>query len=106
MTPEEKYAKKQAAQRQAPGGYGGSARVERAPEPGRRPGCVALGQGMLPDPEHTPAGPAQEAVDLPVAAHVAENLFPPEPRVLFRPRRMNRAPVPEAAVDEDASRPA
>ena len=58
-------------------------------------------QLMLPDAEDAPAEGAEGAGDESVAGAVGGNLLLPEGGVRFRRRGVERAAVPEAAVDED-----
>ncbi len=57
---------------------------------------------MLPDSHHEPAGAGQELSCLLVPAAVAGDLFGPVPVVdVVRAAAVLRAPVPEAAIDEN-----
>ena len=56
---------------------------------------------MLPDAQHAPAAGAKFARHAAIARAVARDLLAPERRVLPRLRAVDRAAVPEAAVDED-----
>jgi hypothetical protein len=56
---------------------------------------------VLPEAEDRPALPAQRPGDEPIPGLIAGQLFQPKLRVVPRLRRMLRAAVPEAAVNED-----
>ena len=56
---------------------------------------------VAPDAEDGPAAGAEGAGDEAVAGAVGGDLFAPEGGVGFGPGGVNRAAVPEAAVDED-----
>lgn len=64
------------------------------------PQCVSRGQRMLPNPNDPPSVTPQQPTLHAVARDVALDLASPEIRVVLRPRRVLRTPVPEAAVDE------
>ncbi len=55
---------------------------------------------MLPNPNDTPARFLQQTVDPAVDPLIAENFFPPERRVLLRPRRVRRTTMPETPVNK------
>lgn len=56
---------------------------------------------MLPNADHTPAGPAKLTADQPVPCAVALDLGFPEARPGPRPCGVPGAAVPETTVDED-----
>lgn len=62
---------------------------------------MLLGELVLPETQHAPAASAKLAGDKPVAGLVGGDLPAPEFRVLFGLGGVERAAVPEAAVDED-----
>jgi hypothetical protein len=57
---------------------------------------------MLPNSNHLPTKRPQAGVRVPVAGHVRFDLGSPPSGVCFWPGSVNRAGVPEAAVDEHA----
>ena len=59
------------------------------------------GQLVLPDAENPPAPGAERAGDESIANPVGGNFLPPKRRVGLRLRRVDRATVPKAAVDEE-----
>ena len=63
--------------------------------------CLLLGgpfQGVLPDSQHPPAGPAQRPVHPPVPRHVRGEFLAPERPVSLRLRPMPGTPMPETPV--------
>ena len=64
-------------------------------------GFAFAGQLMFPDAEDAPAEGAEGAGDEAVAGAVAGNFFAPELGILLGLGGVERAAVPEAAVDED-----
>lgn len=70
-------------------------------EAGEEAALVGALQLMLPNPQHTPAARAERAGDKAVAGAVGADLLPPKGGVGFGLRAVERAAVPEAAVDED-----
>ena len=84
--------------------YDGRDRAElrdRAAEAGEQAGGVVAGEFVLPDPEDAPAHGAEGAGDAAVAGAVGGDLLAPKSGVLLGLRGMERAAMPEAAVDED-----
>jgi len=55
---------------------------------------------VLPEPQYGPPGSRQAGVRVAVPPHVPEDLLLPLRGVRPRPRRVDRARVPEAAIDE------
>lgn len=72
-----------------------------AAQTGEEAALVFSRQFMLPQTQHAPAAGAELAGDEEVAGLVAGDLGPPEFRVLLGLGGVDRAAVPEAAVDED-----
>jgi hypothetical protein len=56
---------------------------------------------VLPHPDHEPAGCRKRTIGLAVALNVAFELVPPPVCIRLWTRRVERAHVPEAAIDED-----
>ena len=63
--------------------------------------CGSLGFLMFPHPHDCPTGVTQCFVCCSISRAVAFDLLPPPLCVRLRPRRVNRAAVPETAVHED-----
>ena len=78
-----------------------SLRTERAVEAGEEARGVAAGKFVLPNAKNAPAEAAEGAGDEAVAGAVGGDFFAPEGGVLFGLRGVERAAVPETAVDED-----
>ena len=53
---------------------------------------------MFPYPNDIPSITPEYASDLRVSGLIAKNLLLPETRIVFRPHKMLRAAMPEAAV--------
>ena len=70
-------------------------------EAGEEAGFVLGLQLVFPNPQHAPAEGAERAGDEAVAGSVAGNFFAPELGILLGLGGVERAAVPEAAVDED-----
>lgn len=64
-------------------------------------GSAPPSEGVFPDAEHMPAVSSQETADLTVTRLVAVDLESPESGVLTGPDAMQRATVPETAIDKD-----
>ena len=75
--------------------------MDQRPQPSEQSRLVLPGQLMLPDPNYFPALGAEGAGDEFIAGLVAGDFLAPEFRVMLRLRAVDRAAVPEAAVDED-----
>ena len=76
--------------------------VQRAFKTGDEEGFVFVREFMLPHAEDAPAAGAESAGDEAVAGAVGGNLIAPKGGVGFRPGGVERAAVPEAAVDEES----
>lgn len=76
-------------------------RQAEAAKAGEETGQVCAGEFVLPDPKYAPARFAEGAIDKAVARLVARDLFAPESGVLPALGGVERAAVPETAVDED-----
>ena len=72
-------------------------------EAGEEAGFVLGLQLVFPNPQHAPAEGAERAGDEAVAGSVAGNFFAPELGILLGLGGVERAAVPEAAVDEDGA---
>ena len=70
-------------------------------EPGEEARLVFAREFVFPNPQHAPAAGADGAGHEAVAGAVGGNLFAPEGGVGFRLRGVERATVPETAVDEN-----
>lgn len=76
-------------------------RQTEAAEAGEEAGEVFAGEFVLPDAKDAPAGFAERAVDEAISGLIAGDFGEPEFRVLLGLCAVDRAAVPEAAVDED-----
>lgn len=77
-------------------------RFEHAFQPGDGARSMLSGQRMLPDSDHPPPFPFEQPGYRAISLLVAENLRPPEVRVVLRPSRVSRTSMPKAAVDKDS----
>lgn len=71
----------------------------------QQPWLILLREFVLPNPNDLPAAGAQCAGHEPIAGLVGRNFFPPERGVGLRLRAVDRAAVPETAVNEDRDWP-
>lgn len=71
------------------------------PKARQQPAFILLGELVFPDANDLPTAGAERAGDEPVAGLIAGDLLAPEAGILTRLGRVERASVPEAAVDED-----
>ena len=74
--------------------------MQATAQAGDGPSRMFSGEGMFPDSHDPPSGFSQQAVHRQIPPSIANDLGAPEFRVLFRPRGMRGATMPEAAVDK------
>lgn len=74
--------------------------VYRPPQARDGPRLLLPRQRMLPNPQYPPPRLFQQPVHRPVPPLIPQNLLPPELRIILRPRRVDRTPMPETPVDK------